>query len=149
VGAAPGPGAAVGWLLSRGGARCQPLLCAAGTAEDEVVERPGSGSEDGDEEESPAVHGGEFSPVVEGQERVGLVHDEVGVRHGAGGEDGAGPGEQAEEDEGAADELDEGGPPSRPGGEFHGLPGALVAAEYAEQGGHSVAEEHQAYDYAE
>jgi hypothetical protein len=74
------------------------------------------------------------------------MNGEVGVRHRAGGEGGGGAGEQADEDQGSADELDESGVPAGPGAGREGVTGAPVPAEHAEHRRQAVEEEQQSDD---
>src|SRR5207302_10017619 len=96
-------------------------------------------------EEEPAIEDRQFALVDRREEhRSALelpVEQEIGDGHHAAGQEGGPPGEEAERDRGAAQELDEAADPDLMiVAEFHGLP------EDAEDFLHAVERKHQAGD---
>src|SRR5690606_24268007 len=78
-----------------------------------------------------------------------LVDREVRVGHRAGRDECRGPGAEAEQDEGAGDELNQSRVPAGPGADLNGAAVAVLAAEHPEEGRGAVTGEEQADDDAE
>src|SRR6185436_5900730 len=78
----------------------------SGAAPEEVVERPRSRPRRRDVEEQPEVEDGQLALVEDGPEPVARVAHEVGEGHEAAGDEGGQAREEADGDQGAADELD-------------------------------------------
>src|SRR5205823_2739945 len=78
------------------------------------VERPGTRTDDYQEQKRPAEHRGQLATVLNRQECAFLVDGEVRVRHRAGREQRRRAGGQPDQHECAAEELDCRGPPARP-----------------------------------
>jgi hypothetical protein len=107
------------------------------------VQRIRARAEGGEQQEHPGVDGGQFTPVLDGQRGQRLVHREVGERHRARAEQCRRPGEQTQQDQDSADQVNDPGPPRRPRSHRHGAALPAHPAQHTENAGQAVADKHE------